>query len=81
MVCFFVCLLFIFIQLNVNIKLAWKRLWDMATFLCLKKLYVSKEKRDKRTNNDLPNTTQKIKDRATQTPPKPEVKSGTQICT
>ena len=33
-------------------------------------------KTDKRTNNDLQNTTHKTKDRVTRTPQKPEVNSG-----
>jgi len=35
-----------------------------------------KRKKDKRTNNDLQNTTQKTKDRATRTPLKPGMNSG-----
>ena len=35
-----------------------------------------KKKRDKRTNNDLRNTTQKTKDRATRTPLKTGLNSG-----
>jgi len=34
------------------------------------------KKKDKRTNNDLQNTTQKTKDRATRTPLKTEVEGG-----
>jgi hypothetical protein len=35
------------------------------------------EKKDKRTNNDLQNMTNKTKDRVTRTPLKPGVNSGT----
>ena len=36
---------------------------------------MAKRKKDKRTNNDLQNTAQKTKDRATRTPLKPGVNS------
>lgn len=42
-------------------------------FICKTSLKIQK----KRTNNDLQNTTQKTKDRATQTPLKSGVNSGT----
>jgi hypothetical protein len=37
---------------------------------------MAKQKKDKRTNNDLQNTTPKTKDRATRTPPKNYRPSG-----
>jgi len=37
---------------------------------------IKRAKKDKRTNNDLENTTQKAKDRATRTTLTPEVNSG-----
>jgi hypothetical protein len=37
---------------------------------------IRKSKKDKRTNNDLQNTTQKTNDRATRTPQKPGMISG-----
>jgi len=40
---------------------------------------MAKQKQDKRTNNDLQNTTQKTKDRATRTSPKPGVNKGSKF--